>query len=252
MMRKRKQEEPPRVPSVADGPSDAVRAAIKAAPKKEAEPDKLDELRKLVRNARILAVEIGEKEEEVSRLKERYERARTDVIPTFMVENNIPSITLGAEGNYPPYECVAKPYYRANIAADWEPKRREEAFEYLESLGEGDLIKTSVTFYFSREESGMVAPFLKAVRKLKFLVDVVAYVGKGKARRKIKRREKVLVPPAVVERTVQWNTLSAWLRRKVEGEGVVPKLEKIGGAMGTIADISEVEVKEVPRQVAGQ
>jgi hypothetical protein len=234
--------------AVADGPPAAVRAAIKRDRVKEPSPDKLDELRKLVRNARVLKMEIERLEEDKAELERRYTKARTEVIPAFMEENNIPAITIGKEGNYPAYDCVVRPYYRANIAADWEPAKKEEAFKYLESIGEGDLIKTAVTFYFPQEHYAAVSLFLKAVGRLKFVVKVAEFVGRGKSKRKIVKKMTVKPPLAVVEKSVQWNTLSAWLRRRVERTGVVPKLDKIGGSVGVVADLKEVETQPKPEE----
>lgn len=230
-----------------EGPPEAVRRAMKKGGQEVTPPDRLEELKKLVRNARTLSIMIGEKKAEVAELEGRLAKAKNEVIPTFMDEIRVPSITIDAEGNYPAFECVARPFYRANIAADWEPAKKEEAFAYLESIGEGDLIKTSVTYYFTREEAAMVKPFLAAVTKLKFTIKVVSFIGKGKKRRKTEKTQKVSPPPAVVEKTVQWNTLTAWLRRKVETSGTIPKLDKIGGAVGTVADLKPVEVQKAPQ-----
>jgi len=220
------------------GPSAAVVAAVKEKPVVASE-DKLDRLRVLVGAARDIQMMVTQKEEEIDALKARLTKARTLDIPQFMEDNGIPAITLGAEGNAPAVECVRVPFYQANIKTDWEPQRRDAAFAYLEKIGEGDLIKTTITYFFPKEDQGATGDFIEKVSKLK----IVKKVGKAKkgAKQKV---EAVRVPTPVIERGVPWNSLTAWLKRKVENDKFVPDLEKIGAFVGTVADIKPLKEKK--------
>ncbi len=153
-----------------------------------------------------------------------------------MEKIGVPSITIEAEGNYPAFTAERNPFFAANIAADWPPEKRDEAFAYIESLGYGELIKTFVSFAFPRELQPAVSSFLKVIKSLT-LVATVKVGGK-------KRRLKYKVPTPTIERTIAHGTLTKWLREQVEDEAKMPDLEKIGGFVGNIADVKPVKEKK--------
>jgi hypothetical protein len=208
-------------------------------------PDKLEALKAMVREYRnkqhsvnLSLVEISETQRELTEMKKK-------TIPEFMEKVQVPSITVDPEvvGNvsYPAFTAERKPFYSANIAADWPPTLKEQAFAYVEKMGYGELMKTFVTFAFPRDLQPAVVPFLKACKSLKLVAVVEEVNAKGK---KVKRRREFDVPVPEVEKTIHSGTLTKWLREQVENEGNVPDLDKIGGFVGTVAEIKEVKEKK--------
>lgn len=213
---------------------DKAPAYLKSAKRPEPSKDKLEELKSLVKSYRDLSAEAVDIATRLSEKQATMNEMKKKTIPEFMEKIGVPSITVEAEGNLPAFEAVRKPFFSAGISADWEEERKEEAYAYLESIGEGDLLKYWVTFPFPREYQPAVSQFLREVKKIKLLV-----VPKGK-----KKKERVPVPLPEVERSVHSGTLTKWLRERIESDGNMPNLDKIGGFVGTVAEVKPVKEKK--------
>ena len=162
---------------------------------------------------------ILEAEAAVKRAKEFREELTMKKLPDYMRKIRQDSIGLDEFG----VDLKLENFYHANIAADWEPEKRKEAFDYLEEIGEGDLVKCVLTIPFPRYMM-KVALWLQTVIKSIFYED-----DEG---------EKIPMPESDVEMTVPWNTLTAWMRGQLEsGEPV--DLDKIGGKVGYVVKIKE-------------
>lgn len=218
-------------------------AFLKGAKKPEASEDKLEALKKMVRQYRDTRMEVNAIMESAAEKSKVLKEAKEKTIPEFMERIGVPSITIEAEGNYPAYVAERKPFYSAGIRADWPPEMKEEGFAYVESLGYGELIKTFVTFPFPRELQAAVVPFLKACKGLK-LTAVVEEPSKKPGGKPKRVKKTFSLPLPEVERTIHAGTLTKWLREQVEDAGFMPKLDKIGGFVGTIADVKEVKEKK--------
>lgn len=177
----------------------------------EADNDKLQLLRNKVVEAKNLELEIEDLEHRLSELKHKLHEIHFKSLPDLFDEVGVDRIGVPATGNLPAFEAKCQPYYSANIAANWDPDRRAEAFAYLTDLGAGDLIKTSVALDFARDERE------KAVE----LAD--------------KLKEEGLRPN--VKESVHSQTLTAWLKEQIEINNTLPNLEKIGGQVGRIVKI---------------
>lgn len=221
-------------------------AFMKDAKKPEASADKLEALKKLIKDYRNTKFEVDAIMQSAIEKSKTLEEAKKKTIPEFMDKIGVPSITLEAEGNYPAFECKRKPFYSANIQADWPPELREEGFKYVESLGYGELIKTFVTFAFPKDQQGAVLPFLKSCKGLTLtaMVDVPTKGKNGKPGKPKRVRQTFSLPIPEVEKTIHAGTLTKWLRESVEDEGFMPKLDKIGGFVGVVADVKEVKEKK--------
>jgi hypothetical protein len=177
--------------------------------------DKLLELKTMVSAARDL-----EKEREM--LAERLSEINSDLdgpegyyfrkMPALMTEIGLTSITIEPDGNLPGYVATASPYYKASISAEWPEEKRKEAFDYLEEIDAGDLIKTEVTVAFPREQRALALKFQKIAKQY---------------------------GDATIKENVAWNTLTAWLREQVEEVGEIPQLDKIGGIVARIVKLKE-------------
>lgn len=217
-------------------------AFMAKAKKPEVSADKLEALKTLVRKYRNEKFEVDQLLVSASEKGKSLSEMRKKTIPEFMDKVGVPAITVEAEGNYPAFTAERKPFFQANIAADWPPEMREEAFAYVESLGYGELIKTFITFSFPKDLYPAVVPFLKACKTMKLvaMVDQPAAKGKKPKRKKV----QFTLPLPEVEKTIHAGTLTKWLREQVEEEGFMPKLDKIGGFVGTVADVKEVKEKK--------
>jgi hypothetical protein len=182
-----------------------MRAASPAA------PDKLDAIRDVARQLR-------DKEKEILDLDERLKATKAEVLDLkhkklvdLMQEAGVDKIGLPAEGNYPPSDAVLSPYYHAVIAANWEPERRQAAFNWLESEGHGDLVKTVVTVAFGRDER----------QRAREITQYLELMGVQHS----------------VQLDVPWNTLTAFVREQVEKYHRVPPLETIGATVGQVVKL---------------
>ncbi len=128
-------------------------------------------------------------------------------------EINIDSLGLPAEGNLPAYDTELKPYYKANIPVDWEPERRQAAFDYLDEQNAGDIIKSVFIVAIPRGKRAVALKVQKALEKLK-----VEYTA---------------------DLSVPWNTLTAWVKESVEKHKTVPNLDVLGATVGQVVNLKE-------------
>ena len=176
--------------------------------------DSLAAIRNKVAEARDILEQLAQKEEELKALRSRYTELTRVTLPEMFSASGTTIVGLEAKGNHLAVEAKRKPYYRANIAADWPAERRAAAFDYLVKQKAGDLIRNIFTIPFGKntiKQQKAVAAFL---RKSKLDFDA--------------------------KRSVPHGTLTAWLRAEVEA-GRLPKLDLIGGDIGEIVELKTPE-----------
>lgn len=186
--------------------------------------DKLDKVRDAVRRARDLQAEIKDMEE---LLKERKKQLLTvtqrDLVDIFD-DANVTDIGIPKEGNQPGFRAVLKPFYHANIAADWSDERRAAAFSWLDENGHGDIIKDTIVVEFPRGTRE---------RQLK----VMSWLDK----------EKISYSQALA---VPWNTLTSLIKTLTEkmrvaqadGREVTPlPLETLGATVGRVVEVKPIK-----------
>ena len=137
-------------------------------------------------------------------------------LPDLMDSIGVSKLVLQPEGNHPAVTAEAKPFYRANISAEWPPEQQAKGFAYLTEEGAGDLIKTQVTVSFNRDAREDALKFAEAVNQ--------NFAG-----------------AVQVKESVPWATLTSWLKEQVEKFGRVPELEPIGGQVGRIVKLKSTE-----------
>ncbi len=175
-----------------------------------------DKLELLRNHAATHRDRMAEKKDLEARLKEvgaAIHELEFKTLPDLMDELGIPRVDLEAKGNLPAIKIEAKPYYRANIAADWPDDKRRAAFAWLAEHGSDDLIKTSVIVAFPRESRAKAIEFAEQL------------IRKG------------LFPE--VKEAVPWGTLTAWLKEQIEKHNITPPLETFGATVGRRAHIKE-------------
>lgn len=147
-------------------------------------------------------------EARVSALHVRIREIETVELPELMLEAGVDKIGLPAYGDYPAYDAKMAAFYKANIAASWEPERRNQAFAYLTKIGAGDLIKTDIVISIPRDQ-------------------------RAEAEKLIARLERF---NPVVKEAVHTGTLGSWLKEQSMA-GKTIELDTIGGEVGTIVKI---------------
>ena len=147
---------------------------------------------------------------------------------TEMKHKTLPDIMLGLDVDRhglasAGVDIVLEDYAKANISAEWEPEKQEIAFQHLEDLGVSDIIRTQVTFSFSKDQ---YAHAMTVVAMLNLMAE------------KIEEFEGTEIPVPSVKKSVPWNTLTATLK-ELHKKGVAVDLEKIGGTIGNIVKIKK-------------
>jgi hypothetical protein len=177
--------------------------------------DSLKEVTKACRDAADLELDIQYLNERLNEAKESLRRLTHERIPALMEKVNIKDITIRGGGNLPDKKITLKTFCYANIAAGWDARRREQAFEALRATGDGGhLIKNTFTFKFpagSESEARILAEF---------------------ARKGGLEFEQI--------EAVHTQTLSKWLRERRKKGLPHPPLDVIGGSVGQEAVIKDV------------
>ncbi len=192
-----------------------IAAAMAAELPPRAAEDKLDRVRAVVRRQRDLELEASDLEARLTATKEKLKEMKFVTLPSMMDEAQLYGITLQAEGNLPGYEAKVKPYYKANIAADWDEDRRNAGFDYLVENHAEDLIRVVVSVAFGKKE-------FQAARELE---QRLSNMG-------LSPESKMMVP---------WATLTSWLKEQVEVHGNVPPLELLGATVARVVELKPIK-----------
>jgi hypothetical protein len=185
----------------------------KNAKPKVATADQLAAIRDKMREARDLKVVINNLEEQIKEKKLDQNTIEHETLPEMFTKAGIDNLGLPAEGNLPAYDAKLKPYYHANIAAEWPPEKRQEAFDYLIKNKHGDLIKTAVTILLGRGDHALLVKIKKLLKPLK--LDVT------------------------VDLSVPWNTLTAFVKEQIEDKKVILKLDLLGAQVGQVVSLKQ-------------
>ena len=193
--------------------SNLLDKAASASPRANA--DKLNTVRDCARKMRDTQLEIADLEEKLSQANKRLQHLRFTELPDLFAEAGVTSVGLEAEGNMPAYEVQVRPYYYANIRADWPEEKREEAFQLLSDLGHESVIATEVAVRFDRGD------YKKAM-------DLIG-----------KLSGDLGLHPSL-RQSVPWNTLTALLKSEFEaGRGGAIPLDKLGATVGREARLKK-------------
>jgi hypothetical protein len=185
-----------------------------------AAPDRLAVVRRYVEEVRDLCAQVEQWDEFSKRANSRINEIKYQLLPELLNEVRLPGLRLAAEGNYPAVAVEIKPFYKANIAADWGEERRERGFETLRRYGAGDLIRNTVAVTFGKEEDDLAAT----------LKDFL--------------RDEGFMERTTIGQSVPWSTLTAWVREQTQSRqkrklAPIPAadLEAIGATVGQVANV---------------
>lgn len=197
----------------------------KAAPKfvKDAKPPNestLEKIRDEERKLRDLKLEIESLQEQVKDKNKSKTQIEFETLPDLFNKVGITNLGLQAEGNMPAFEGKLKPYYRANIAADWPDEKRQKAFDWLIKHGHGDLIKTEVVILLGRGDLKLLNQIKKLLRPILKQLDMS------------------------VDLAVPWGTLTAFIREQIEDKKETIPLDLFGAQVGQVVELKPVKEKK--------
>jgi hypothetical protein len=167
-----------------------LEAVIKQDIRRQAAPDKLEQIRDKVRHLRDLEARITDVEELGKRLRAEKVELEMFVLPDLFAQIGITNIGVEAEGNMPAYEAEVTDYYKAVIAADWPEEQRQRAIEWLQENNYADLVKTSFVIELGRGTAKIAEKVEKALMKMKVAFQV--------------------------HKTVNWKTLTAMVKERFQ------------------------------------
>jgi hypothetical protein len=183
-------------------------AAIKGD-KVEIPKDKLDKIRALARAMRLLSFEIEDTKQALTEKNKKMFNLEMKELPDLFQEYNIPSMTIGAEGNMPEVELESKPYYKAVLPRDEDDRVKKEGLSWLKKNHHGDLIKRVFTIQFPMDADKQVLMLQKFLKSKKLQYEVTE--------------------------TVPWTSLTAFVKEMIEKRNKkgLP-LEILGATVGRI------------------
>lgn len=191
-------------------PAFLVQAAAKE--ERQIDPQAMEQIRAGMAKVRVLELQKRQAEDDLAAAKRELNRMLQVVLPDNFDAAGITAFELGAIDNQPGIRAELKPYYSANIAGSWNEEKRSAAFNYLESLEAGDLIKTQLSVSLPQgcwDQAQLLASLIEA---------------------------QGFQPE--VKQSVPHTSLTAWLKEQVERHNFTPDLAKIGGAVGRVVKIS--------------
>lgn len=191
-------------------PSHIMAASAAVVPTEEG----LSRLRKVAQQWFDLDAEIEALEERLKEKKAESLVLQQRTLPDLFAEIGTDSVGLPEAGEFGA-DVVVDNYYKAGITADWEEERRARGFAELERLGGGDLIRTVLSVTFGKGE-------LELARKLDELIRQ-SPIG------------NTHIPE--ISMAVPWNSLTSFLKERVEAGTQIDNREDLGLSTGRIAKI---------------
>lgn len=138
--------------------------------------------------------EVARLERELESAKEKKNTLAHKEIPDLFTQMGIDGFGLPDVGEFGA-DIILSPYFKASIPADWPDEKKKEAFDHLEEIGGGDLIKVEVKFLLGKGENGLA-------RDLANLVDMWAC------------NNGITVPAPIIGQGVPWNSLTSFVKER--------------------------------------
>lgn len=146
-------------------------------------------------------VEMSEADQEVARLERELEAAKEKKnslahkeLPDLFTQMGIDRFGLPDVGEFGA-DVILSPYFKASIPADWPDDRKKVAFDHLEEIGGGDLIKVEVKFLLGRGESELARKIADTIAKWS---EIKGYD----------------VPAPSIGQGVPWNSLTSFVKER--------------------------------------
>jgi hypothetical protein len=87
-------------------------------------------------------------EDQLKRTNYDIKKIERDELPEMFTRAGVSSVTVEAEGNHPAFVAERETVYTAKIPDE----KRQDAFEWFEQQGHGDLIKSMINIVFGMQE----------------------------------------------------------------------------------------------------
>jgi hypothetical protein len=111
-------------------------------------PVDLNVIRNRARELRDKYLKKIDLEQQLELVKHGIRKIEQDELPEMFTQAGISSITVEATGNHPAFIAERKTVYNASIPDD----KRQDAFQWLEQNGHGDLVKSVINIFFGMQE----------------------------------------------------------------------------------------------------
>lgn len=154
-----------------------------------------------VARLREKCVELSVADRNVARLEKELEEAKEKKnvlahkeLPDLFNSMGVDTFGLPDAGEFGA-DLILSPYFKASIPADWPDDQKAGAFDHLEAIGGGDLIRTEVKFSLGRGESELARKISQIVA---FFAEMV----------------EVDVPAASISQGVPWNSLTSFVKER--------------------------------------
>lgn len=202
-------KKPKNLPLFTEGPSKFIMDAADNLVPDKAAIEKLSERAK----------ELMQKDEEIKALEKKLEEAKDEqkklarqILPDLFDECGLDKIGVPDQL----FDVVMKDKYFASISGQWPEDQREAAFDLIEEFGGGDMIATTVSVSFAKNEKPLAEELKKRLEGLNWL--------EGR--------------PVKLVRAIHWGTLSSWLREMYQDEtkAKIP-LAPIGGDVARVCEV---------------
>ena len=162
-------------------------------------------------------------------------------LPDIMLDMGSDSLGLLDAG----VDIVLADYAHANIPKDWEEERRDAAFEHLEYLGAGDLVKSIMTIPAGKGD-------MEAMRALVSLIKVAMEndadslldsVTDWVENDELAEHLQPVSASVSLELAVPWNSLTAFVKehsaKKLGPDDPVLNVDAIGATIGKVVKIKK-------------
>lgn len=165
---------------------------------------------------RDLITRKAELEQQLSEAGKQVEQMAMVTLPDLLDTVGIDHIGVPAKGNRAAFDVVMKPFYKATIAAGWDDARKQAAFQALAKFKAGDLIRRTITI--------QIPPTRRDAKELEErLIAMCGNVGLE----------------VEATKSVPWNSLTAWVKDRIESGKAMPSPDVIGATIGRKATIKE-------------
>ena len=111
-------------------------------------PVDLNVIRNRARQLRDAYLKKNDLESQIKSVDQSIKKIERDELPEMFTNAGISSVTVEASGNHPAFVAERSTVYTAKIPDD----KRQDAFQWLEQHGHGDLVKSVINIYFGMQE----------------------------------------------------------------------------------------------------
>lgn len=158
-----------------------------------------------IAKVREKCLELVEADQDVDRLEKELEVAKQKKnvlqhkeLPDLFGQLGIDKFGLPDAGEFG-VDVELSPYYKASILAEWPDDQKEIAFDHLEKIGGGDIIKTEVKFVLGRG----------ALDLARTLVAMIKLFGE-----RMQLEGVSDIPMPSISQGVPWNSLTSFVKER--------------------------------------